>query len=180
MRHLTFNVAGVTFRRREALGLVMMAAERPLRARLVAEPDNPHDKHAIRVEATTDEAVQPWEHVGYVPAADAAQVSTLLAKGPVTVKVEGYGRLKRDDMTPWFRLSLEYTVAGKRSSAAAMSDLSTTLRAAKDIMDLVAVGKQVSERRHELLPSDLAQLRILYSQRVREMERQRAFERDQG
>lgn len=131
-----YRVAGVTFRRREALGVIRMCAEQTISVRLVAEPGNQYDHNAVRVEmrgqyaATSDQygdsyddvkGMAPdtrrdqWHHVGYIPRKVNAPIAARLAAGAILVaELVAYGTFDRDakpgDDTPWFRIAVREQV----------------------------------------------------------------------
>lgn len=161
MRHLEFQVAGVTFRRRESLGMAHMAKERDVAVRLVPEPDNKFDRNAIRVEMRAQDE-QPWEHVGYVPRAVNEQVGRVLRDYPdAGVAVLRAATLQRDADTPTFRIVVAWDQPGVRAFTA-------QLQAADNIDVLVAVGQQIyhARRRGLLTPPQVEDLRRLYAEQV--------------
>ena len=102
---LVLRVAGVTYRQREALGVAYMAAECPPELRLVPEPNNAADRHAVRVEGF---AAGAWHHVGYIPRKQAPMVGAHLAAGRVkSVALAGHGTISADDSVPWLRIKVE-------------------------------------------------------------------------
>ena len=77
---MEIRVVGVTFRGADypqnifAVGEAVAYAQRPLRATLVREPDNPVDSNAMKVMVGTT-------HLGYIPADTAVELSAEIDAG---------------------------------------------------------------------------------------------------
>lgn len=70
---LTFDIAGLYFHQEETSALLDNDGEYSGACQLVPEPDNPHDKNAIKV-------VIRGVHVGYVPAVKCSEVAERMQK----------------------------------------------------------------------------------------------------
>jgi hypothetical protein len=74
------RVAGVTFEGRQAILKKLRESGTRPEVRLVLEPSNPYDAHAVRVEFLVDGT---WQHVGYVPRTISKEVTTAIQNGDV-------------------------------------------------------------------------------------------------
>jgi hypothetical protein len=89
------HVVGESYRQAELLELVeghrgQFGHRLPVRAMLVAEPENKHDKNAVAVYAEGRD--HHWRHVGYVDRERAAKFhQRLLRKGSVCCPAEARG-----------------------------------------------------------------------------------------
>jgi len=173
-RKLGLNVAGVCFRRRESLGFVRMAAEHPVIVTLTPEPDNAHDKFAVRVIMAVKAKPEETWHVGYIPKSHSMYVSQLLSERPVSTKLMGSGTVKGNDDTPWFRIELGYSLPGKRESRTLVSDFTQRLLAATDQATVEAIKGEVLAAKDRILPDQLDALRSAYISTLHRLRREQA------
>ena len=173
-RHLVVNAAGITFRRQAGLAFVAMAYEQKIITRLIAEPTNQYDKHAVRIEMATEGRPDEFHFIGYIPRTHSQFVATTLLGKPHTITVQGFGTVKNQGELPWFRIAIEYEVAGKRQSRKLVADFAARLLAATDQATVEAIKGEVLAAKDRILPDQLDALRSAYISTLHRLRREQA------
>ena len=163
MRHLRVNTRGTT--RYKDAGLACVTSGKVQDVRLVPEPHNAHDPHAVRVEIG-------GAHVGYIPAEHAEAVSEWINEGVVkAIEVEAFGTIKQDPTVPYFRICISYQVPSKRSTAKHVAAFTAQILAAKDAPELIALATpiMVAIDAGEMREDGKQALRQVYATRLKEL-----------